>query len=404
MAYTDDFMNTHQHSLTRSGYTIVGASFVIQGTIVGAIFTYGVFFDALHGDLGWSRAVISAGSSLASLVMGVSAMIFGGLTDRIGPRRIMVGAGVLISLGYLVMSQLTAPWQLLLGYPILVGIAFGSHDVVTLSTVARWFDARRGIMSAVVKAGTGLGQVVGPAVAALLIAAFGWRAAYAWIALGTGPVVIIAGRLMRQPPGVGEHYQSVPRDSRSPVLPVMKSRAFTLVAIAQSAVFFCTPIVIVHIVPYATDIGLPRAVAAGILSLIGGVSIIGRLTVGVAIDKIGSRISLLSCQLIMLGSFVLLQFATTAPLLYLFAVIYGFAHGGMFTAVSPLVAQLFGMHTHGQLYGTVIFLGTLTGALGPIMAGLVHDVTGNYQIAFLLPLLLLGVAATAIHTLRSVVP
>ncbi len=401
-------MNTRQlqsfHQSSRYGYTIVGASALIQGTIVGAIFTYGVFFDALHGDLGWSRAVISAGSSLASLVMGISAMIFGSLTDRIGPRRIMISAGMLISLGYLMMSHLTAPWQLLLGYPILVGIAFGSHDVVTLSTVARWFDARRGIMSAIVKAGTGLGQVLGPALAALLIASVGWRTAYVWIALVTGPVVILAGRLMRQPPGALEYRRSKPEISRSPVLPVMKSPAFTRVAIAQSAVFFCTPIVIVHIVPYATDIGVQPAVAAGILSLIGGVSIVGRLTVGVAIDKVGSRIALLSCQLIMLGSFLILQFATTAPRLYLFAAIYGFAHGGMFTAVSPLVAQLFGMHAHGQLYGTVIFLGTLTGALGPITAGVVHDVTGSYQVAFLLPLVLLGVAAFAIHTLRTIVP
>jgi len=177
------------------GYGIVGAGFVVQGTIVGAIFTYGVFFDALHLELGWSRALIAAGSSLASLVMGLSAMIFGRLTDVTGPRRILVVAAAAISLGYLLMSRLTQPWHLLVVYPVFVGVAFGSHDVITLSTVARWFGTRRGRMSAIVKAGTGTGQVIGPAAAAVLISLFGWRTAYLWIALSGGTFhVPLSGR------------------------------------------------------------------------------------------------------------------------------------------------------------------------------------------------------------------
>ncbi|TVR66318.1 MAG: MFS transporter [Spirochaetaceae bacterium] len=397
------------------GYTVVAASFIIQGTIVGAIFTYGVFFDALQADLGWSRAVIAAGSSLTSLVMGIGAMVFGRLTDLTGPRRILSATGVLITLGYLLMSRITAPWHLLLVYPLFVGVAFAGHDVVTLSTVARWFDRRRGRMSAIVKAGTGLGQVIGPAVAAVLIAAFGWRTAYLWIAAVTGPLVFLAARCVhRSPDATGVPHGDLPiAPPGSPAEPavgvapppasarqMMRRPEFRRLGIAQGVVFFCAPTIIVHIVPYATDMGIDRTLAAGVLSVLGGVSIAGRLLMGSVIDRVGGRIAILGCHAIMLLAFILLQFADNAPMLYLFAIVYGFAHGGLFTAVSPLVAELFGMRAHGLLYGTVIFIGTIAGAIGPTVAGAIYDLTGSYRPAFLLLIVLVLVAAGTVASIR----
>ncbi len=405
------------------GYTIVAASFVIQGTIVGAIFTYGVFFDALHTELGWSRAVISAGSSLTSLVMGMGAMVFGRLTDSTGPRRILGVAAVALSIGYLLMSRMSAPWHLFIAYPLLVGIAFGTHDVVTLTTIARWFGRRRGRMSAIVKAGTGTGQVIGPAAAAVLIAAFGWRNAYLWIAAVTGPLVFIAGRFMRRSPDVmnAAHEDGAPDAARSgqsgalqsdgpaesvqarnvaSARELMRRPEFLRVCIAQAAVFFCSPIVIVHAVPYAIDLGIERSAAAGVLSVIGGVSIAGRLVMGNVIDRVGGRIALLICYAIMFVAFVMLQFAGNAVLLYLFAIVYGFAHGGAFTSVSPLVAELFGTRVHGLLYGTIVFMGTLAGAIGPVFAGLLFDLAGTYRPAFLVMIALVLVAAASVASIR----
>ncbi len=417
------------------GYAIVAAGFVVQGTIVGAIFTYGVFFDAMHTELGWSRAAISAAPSLASLVMGFTAMLFGRLTDVAGPRRILGAAGIAITLGFLIMSRMTMPWHLLLAYPIFIGVAFGSHDVVTLSTVTRWFERRRGRMSAIVKVGTGTGQVIAPAAAALLISLFGWRNAYLWIAAVTGPLVFLASRWMyRSPENAGVPHQDLavvpdlpaapdtsilsprlsptsppataPASNPSPEAPRQRARdmmrrpEFTRLGIAQGAVLFCTPIIIVHLVPHATDLGIDRALAAGLLSVVGGLSIAGRMVMGSIIDKVGGRRALLYCYAIMLVSFVLLQFAAGPLLLYLFAMIYGFAHGGMFTCVSPLVAELFGIRAHGLLYGTIIFVGTLAGSIGPTVAGVVFDLTGSYRPAFLLLIVLLLVAAGAVASIR----
>ena len=391
------------------GYVIVAAGFVIQGTIVGAIFTYSVFFDALQVEFGWSRAVISGASSLTSLVMGFGAMMFGRLSDKIGPRRILSVAGISITAGYFLMSRISSPWQLYVAYALFVGAGFGTHDVVTLSAVARWFGRRRGQMSAFVKAGTGTGQVIGPPAAAALIALFGWRSAYLWIAAATGPLVILAAQLMRRDPSdLGTPHYDRPADEEAlgGVPParardLMRMAPFRRICIAQLAVFFCMPLIIVHLVPYATDLGIPRALAAGVLSVVGGVSIAGRLVFGGLVDKIGGRRTLICCYGILLIAFILLQFASTAAMLYVFAVVYGFAHGGIFTTVSPLMAEIFGTRSHGLLYGTSVFVGTLSGAAGPTVAGAVFDLVGSYRPVFLLLIGLVLIAIWSIGSLRT---
>jgi MFS family permease len=104
---------------------------------------------------------------------------------------------------------------------------------------------------------------------------------------------------------------------------------------------------------------------------------------GVACDRIGGRRALIICLIVLFCSFIWLQLATEAWMLFIFAVIYGFAHGGFFTVVSPMVAELFGTGSHGLLFGIILFSGTLGGAIGPLMAGRTFDITGSYRMVFL---------------------
>ena len=137
------------------GYNIVAAGASIQAMCIGAMFTYGVFFKEFEAVFGWSRALVSGASSLAFFVMGAGGILAGSLNDRIGPRLILSVSGISMGIGYMLMSQLSAPWQLYLFYGLLAGIGLSTHDVITLSTVARWFTKRRGMMTGIVKVGTG---------------------------------------------------------------------------------------------------------------------------------------------------------------------------------------------------------------------------------------------------------
>jgi MFS family permease len=145
---------------------------------------------------------------------------------------------------------------------------------------------------------------------------------------------------------------------------------------------FCLLIVIVHIVPHATVIGLPHTKAAGVLSTIGAVSIIGRFISGIVIDRFGSKIIMIICFAILIVSLVWLQYASSLVMLYIFGSVYGLAHGGFFTAISPIVAEVFGIGAHGGIFGLVVFTGTVGGAIGPVLAGSMFDRMGSYEQVF----------------------
>lgn len=376
------------------GYNIVVAGFFIQGVCIGAMFTYGVFFKELQQAFGWSRTLISGASSLAFFVMGAGAIIAGTLNDRIGPRIILTVSGISIGLGYMIMSQLTTPWQLFLLYGLFAGIGFSTHDVITLSTVARWFVKYRGMMSGIVKVGTGAGQFSVPLIASVLISAFGWRNAYLII----GGVVLVAlvalAQLMkRDPRKIGllpDGNQQSDQDNTSPaednslsLRAAVGTMQFWGICLSEFAVFCCLFTVMVHIVPHAMDQGIKPAIAASVLSTIGGVSILGRFVMGMVNDKIGGKRSLMVCFIILISSFILLQFTSGLWMLFLFACVYGFAHGGIFTVMSPTIAEFFGMGSHGQLFGAVLFVGTIGATIGPIMTGYLFDIAGEYRIAFM---------------------
>jgi MFS family permease len=377
------------------GYRIVAACFVVQGVVIGSMFAYGVFFPHFEAEFGWSRATISGASSLAFVVMGVLAIAAGKLNDTIGPRVLIAVSGLFFGVGYASLSGLQASWELFLFYGVLAGIGYSTHDVVTLSTIARWFVRRRGTMTGIAKVGTGIGQVLVPTIAAALIAALGWRSAAFIMGVVSLVLVLIAARMMRRDPhSIGQHPDgdpvvvgNAPRDLRESGMTLGEAaatRQFWILCAVQLAVFFCLLTVMIHIVPHATDRGVAPAVAATILSTIGAISIAGRLTIGTLIDRLGGRRSLAMCFAVLLASLVLLQVAEATWALFLFAAIYGFAHGGFFTVMSPAVAEYFGTGSHGVIFGIVLFSGTIGGAVGPLLAGGLFDSTGSYDTAFLI--------------------
>ncbi len=375
------------------GYNIVAAGFTIQAVCIGALFAYGVFFKDIQAEFGWSRATISGASSLALFMMGAVGVLAGKLNDRIGPRFLIVVSAGFLGLGYLLMSRIQSPWQLYVVFGILAGIGFSTHDVITLSTVARWFEKRRGAMSGIVKVGTGSGQLLGPMMATLLLAIFGWRSANIFIGVTALIALMLVAQLMRRDPqGMGllpdgrrETTDSQADGGEEPGVSLKEAariEQFWTICMTEFAIFFCLFTIVVHIVPHARDLGLAPPYAAGVLSTIGGVSIIGRIVMGAANDRIGGKRALIICIVALFCSFIWLQLASNAWMLFLFAVIYGFAHGGFFTVVSPMVAEWFGTDSHGILFGIILFCGTLGGAVGPLIAGRIFDVTGSYQMVF----------------------
>ena len=365
-------------------YIIVASAFVIQGVIIGCMFAYSVFFTVLQAELGWSRTVLSATSSLAFLTMGMLAMFGGRLADRFGPRGVLAVAGLCTGLGYALMYFMTAEWQLFVLFGLLFGVGLSAHDVVTLSTIARWFERRRGMMTGIVKVGTACGQIIVPLLATLLIAQMGWRMACVVLGVAAALILLVAATGMQRNP------QSVNGPSSGGLVDEVGVSLSAATATSQLWKFcaiqfaFLTSLTTIplHIVAHGMDLGMSQVNAAAVLSTIGGVSIVGRLVVGSLVDNIGGRRGLVLCLVPLLASLIWVRLIDDAWLLFAFAAVYGFSHGGLFTVVSPAVAEFFGMASHGAIFGVILFVGTLGGALGPFAAGWSFDVTGSYDAAF----------------------
>jgi len=381
------------------GYVIVLAGFGIQVIGWGIYTTYGVFFTQLLIEFGWTRAMLSGAASLTSLLWGFVIIIVGRLGDRFGPRMLMTGSGIFFGLGYLLMSQINTMWHLYLFYGVVVAIGTSGLDVLPLSAVARWFTKRRGMMSGIIKVGAGIGLLIMPLVASWLILSYGWRTSY--LILGSVALIfmVLAAQFLRRDPGekglvpYGADEANAGANMVEEGFSLREAvhlKQFWILCAISAPFFFAIDVILVHIVPYGLDIGIPMASAAGVLSVIGGASIVGRLMMGSAGDRVGSRLALVICLFIMMVALLWLQVAGELWMLYLFAAVYGFAHGGFLTVLSPLVAELFGLRAHGVIFGMVTFSGAIGGALGPVLAGHIFDIIGSYRLGFLICALLVS--------------
>lgn len=160
--------------------------------------------------------------------------------------------------------------------------------------------------------------------------------------------------------------------------------------------------IMLHIVPHATDIRISGTLAASVLSVIGGISMAGRFVIGATIDRIGSKSSMVICLVLLISALLWLQLASELWMLYLFAIVYGFSHGGLCTVISPIVAEYFGLRSHGALFGIIYFISMVGGATGPVIAGYIFDITTSYNLAFWICTASSAIALGLILSLRTI--
>jgi MFS family permease len=375
------------------GYTIVLSAFFIMVVMWGTASSFGVFFKPLLAEFGWTRAMVSGAVSLSIIVSGLAAIVLGRLTDKFGPRLVVTAGGCFLGLGYLLMSQISATWQLYLFRGVIIGIGLGAGWVPLVSPVARWFAKKRGMMTGVVVAGAGVGVMIMPPAASWLISNYGWRLAYTIIGIVALASVIPAAQFLKRDPdqmglvphGVDEAKIDSPNLETGgfSLQEVIRTRQFWVLSAMWLFFGFSLEIILVHVVPYATDLGISAISAANILAISGGVSILGGVIMGNIADRSGNRSALIITSIFFVGALIWLVVAKELRMLYLLAAIFGFGYGGLFTLESPIVAKLFGLSSHGAVMGYAGVGFMIGGALGPVFAGRMFDITGSYQTAFL---------------------
>ena len=391
-------MQTSSRKL-RTEYSLIIAAvcFSIQAVGVGAYISYGVFFNPLMETFNWSRAAISGASSTAFFISGLFALLVGRLNDQFGPRFLMSMGAIFLGSGFGLMSHVASLPQLYLVFGLMFGVGFSTVDVIALTTVARWFSLNRGRMTGLVKVGAGAGQFTVPLLASFLITWTGFQNAF--IVMGIIVFILlmaIAQFLYRDPDvynmaksGLSNPEETVSNTETPSVQAkgialsqALKSKKLWLLCLSYLLTTFCLLSILIHIVPHSRDLGILPHRAAGVLAVIGAVSMVGRFASGLLIDRTGSKLIMIISFVLLISALAWLIRADALWKLYAFAIVYGIAHGGVFTAISPIVAELFGIRAHGGLFGIVIFFGTVGGALGPFVTGFLFDRFLNYATAF----------------------
>ncbi|MBI2832071.1 MAG: MFS transporter [Chloroflexi bacterium] len=377
------------------GYVIVIAGFFVMFVMSGMLYTYGIFLKPIAEEFGWSRAVTSGAYSMAVFLFGLMFMLTGRLTDRFGPRLVVTVCGFILGLGYLLMSRVSAVWQLYLTYGVIIAAGQSGGLIPTTSTLARWFIKRRGLMTGLMITGIGIGQVVLAPLATHLIETYGWRTAYIVMGIIAWVLVITSAQFLKRDPGkmgqapdgetsIGRQRSSIPQLTGYTRGEALRTRQLWLLFAAYIGDGVFVQGTMVHIVPHATDLGISPIIASSIVAIIGGASIVGRISMGILGDRTGNKMSLIIVFAVALASLLWLQIAREMWAFYIFAAIFGFAYGGLVVLESPATAEFFGLKSHGAVLGIVHFGSTIGGATSPLLTGRIFDITGSYRIAFAL--------------------
>ena len=306
----------------------------------------------------------------------------------------MVFCGFMMGLGLVLTSRISHLWQFFITYSLIEAIGLSGTFGIATAMTARWFTRNRGFALGIVSAGVGVGTLVIVPGSERLIKAVDWSEAFLISGLAAGVIMMVAALFLRPAPSNGNvvSNQNTSNDTKETVIreetveltlsQAMRTRRMQIMMAAYLAILFCAQLVIVHLYNYATDIGIDPLIAAGLVSLIGVVSIGGRLAMGAWADRLGIYNSLILCCMLFIVSLTGLALIHSAWALYVCAVVFGLAYGGEVPQIPMFVGKFAGTRSMAALVGLVLFIGNIGGALGPWMGGKVYDLTSGYQWAF----------------------
>jgi len=380
------------------GWVVVAGCFGILSVAYGIQFSYGVFLPAMAADTGWDRTSLSLPFSLYILIYSALGAASGWCTDRWGPRIVITCGALLLGAGLVLTSRVEAQWQLYLSLGLIAALGMSAIYVPCSATVVRWFTRRRGLALGIAASGQSFGNLVVPPLAAVVIAGHGWRSIYLVMGVvGALLIVVCAALMVRDPERMGLHADGIaPPVVADPTIDRDATQAEWTLAAARctgalwllTAVYTLTWTVaflpMVHIVPFALDLGVPTVRAALVVSLIGAGSLAGRLLSGATSDRLG-RLPTLAAGLAM-QALAFLGFVGSGGvgLLYPSALLFGLAFGGSSVLLPAIIGDFFGRLAVGRILGFTWAIAASAAAFGPVIAGYLFDRTGSYSSAFAL--------------------
>jgi MFS family permease len=346
---------------------------------VGAMFSLAVFLQPITQATGWSHTAVSAAMTLNFLAMGAAGFGWGALSDRIGPRPVVLAGAVLLGLGLFLASRAQSALQFQLAFGLLVGIAVGSFFSPMIAAVMGWISGHRGLAVSLVSVGVGVAPMTMSPFAAWLITQMDWRSAQVIIAVLVWASLVPAALFVRRPPAAqAGSEQSAAEGPQMKLRDAFVSAPFIVLALTFFACCAAHAGPIFHTVTYAMTCGLAPLAAVSIYSVEGLAGLGGRLALGVLADRLGVKRVLIAGLLIQAVAAFAFVFASRLGEFYAVAATFGFAYGGVMPLYAVLAREYFGQRILGAVFGAAAMVSSLGMALGPALGGWIFDTFGRY--------------------------
>lgn len=395
------------------GWVIVACAFATMAVGVNARTAFSLLYPAILAEFGWARGETAGAFAVGFVFAALMGPVSGLALNRFGPRIAMPAAAAMMSAGFVGTTFVTEPWML---YPTFGMLVIGGSTVLGYighgASLPMWFQKRRGLAVGIAFSGVGVGAVTVLPLANWLIDAVGWReACWAIAAIVFGllaPLNLIVQR--RRPADIGLYPDGAPAPApnadgsaaETPAGPTLgqalATPAFWFLGLAAFGMLWNWYAVQVHQTQYLLDVGFDSDMAGLALVMVNVFGVAGQINGGWMADRIGREggwtIGCLGFA-VCYGSLILLADDASPLLLWTMVVAQGLVGYGLTAVFASAPADLFQGRNYSTIFGTLSLFSSLGGGAGPYVTGLLHDIDGNYERAFMLCIGLAGVSIVA---------
>jgi MFS family permease len=365
---------------------IVAAGGLLGCVAIGAMFSLPVFLGSIARDTGWSVTGVSSAMTIGFLALALTSMAWGNLSDRFGPRPVVVTGSIILALSVALASRTTSLIAFQLIFGLFVGASIAAVFPPMMACVTGWFDTHRSLAVSLVSAGMGMAPMTMSPLAAWLVSIYDWRTSMLIIAAVAAAVMIPVSLLVRRPPALQSAAAAVAasgEDSAMSVGQALKSPQFIILLLTN---FFCCAThsgPIIHTVSYAVSCGIPLIAAVSIYSVEGFAGLGGRVAFGLLGDRFGAKqvlvLALLAQALGALGYLAASDLGT----FYAVAAVFGFIYAGTMPLYAAIARENFPLRMMGTVIGGTAMAGSLGMATGPLAGGLIYDTLASYTWLYL---------------------
>jgi len=363
-------------------WVIVAAGGVLGCVAIGGMFSLPVFLQPIARDTGWSVTGVSSAMTIGFLAMACTSMIWGTLSDRLGPLPVVLTGSIVLPASLALASHAPSLLSFQILFGLMVGGSISAIFAPMMACVTGWFDTHRSLAVSLVSAGMGMAPLIMAPLAARLVSHHDWRTSMQVMAVVVAAVMIPVSLLVRRPPAVASR-SAVPAGDGAPAPEMSLAQALRspqfIILLATN--FLCCAThsgPIIHTVSYAVTCGIPLIAAVSIYSVEGLAGMGGRIAFGLLGDRFGAKRVLVAGLLAQAFGALGYVFVRELSAFYAVAAVFGFIYAGTMPLYAVLARENFPLRMMGTVIGGTAMAGSLGMATGPIAGGLIYDTFASY--------------------------